>query len=98
MLASQLTTKARTRRTNSGNCANGAQGTRSSTSTSIRTRAGRALKTFAALFEDAHKRQFDTVLFWSLDRFSREGMVPTIMHLQRLASHGIGFHSYTEAH
>ena len=55
-------------------------------------------KQFAALFEDAHKRKFDCALFWSLDRFSREGMVPTILHLQRLASHGIGFHSYTEAH
>ena len=38
------------------------------------------------------------MLFWSLDRFSREGMVPTILHLQRLASYGVGFHSYTEAH
>jgi DNA invertase Pin-like site-specific DNA recombinase len=55
-------------------------------------------KRFAALFEDAHKRRFDCVLFWSLDRFSREGMVPTILHLQRLASYGVGFHSYTEAH
>ena len=55
-------------------------------------------KQFAALFEDAHKRKFDCVLFWSLDRFSREGMVPTILHLQRLASYGVGFHSYTEAH
>jgi len=32
------------------------------------------------------------------DRLSREGMVPTIMHLQRLASYGVAFHSYTEAH
>ena len=55
-------------------------------------------KQFAALFEDAHKRKFDCVLFWSLDRFSREGMVPTIMHLQRLSACGVGFHSYTEAH
>jgi DNA invertase Pin-like site-specific DNA recombinase len=55
-------------------------------------------KQFASLFEDAHKRKFDCVLFWSLDRFSREGMVPTIMHLQRLASYGVGFRSYTEAH
>jgi DNA invertase Pin-like site-specific DNA recombinase len=53
-------------------------------------------KQFAALFEDAHKRRFDCVLFWSLDRFSREGMVPTILHLQRLAACGVGFHSYTE--
>jgi DNA invertase Pin-like site-specific DNA recombinase len=55
-------------------------------------------KQFAALFEDAHRRLFDSVLFWSLDRFSREGMVPTILHLQRLASYGVGFHSYTEPH
>jgi DNA invertase Pin-like site-specific DNA recombinase len=55
-------------------------------------------KQFAALFEDAHKRQFDCVLFWALDRFTREGMVPTIMHLQRLNACGVGFHSYTEPH
>jgi DNA invertase Pin-like site-specific DNA recombinase len=55
-------------------------------------------KQFAALFEDAHKRKFDTVLFWALDRFTREGMVPTIMHLQRLNACGVGFHSYTEPH
>jgi DNA invertase Pin-like site-specific DNA recombinase len=53
---------------------------------------------FAALFDDASKRQFDLVVFWALDRFSREGMVPTIMHLQRLSAYGVGFHSYTEAH
>ena len=53
---------------------------------------------FVALFDYAAKRKFDCVLFWALDRFSREGMVPTIMHLQRLSSYGVGFHSYTEAH
>jgi DNA invertase Pin-like site-specific DNA recombinase len=53
---------------------------------------------FSELFDDAAKRKFDLVLFWSLDRFSREGMVPTIIHLQRLASFGVAFHSYTEAH
>jgi DNA invertase Pin-like site-specific DNA recombinase len=26
---------------------------------------------FAKLFEDAHRREFGLVLFWSLDRFSR---------------------------
>jgi DNA invertase Pin-like site-specific DNA recombinase len=55
-------------------------------------------KQFAALFHGAHKRRLDCVLFWALDRFSREGMVPTIMHLQRLASHGVSFRSYTEPH
>jgi len=46
---------------------------------------------FAELFDDAAKRKFDLVLFWSLDRFSQEGMVPTILHLQRLASFGGAF-------
>src|SRR5215468_1257519 len=55
-------------------------------------------KRFAALFEDASRRKFDCVLFWALDRFSREGMVPTIHHLERLDSYGVTFHSYTEPH
>ncbi len=55
-------------------------------------------KQFAALFEDAAKRKFDCVLFWMLDRFSREGMAQTIVHLQRLTSYGVSFHSYTEPH
>jgi DNA invertase Pin-like site-specific DNA recombinase len=55
-------------------------------------------KQFAALFDDAAKRKFDCVLFWALDRFSRQGMVQTIIHLQRLAAYGVSFHSYTEPH
>jgi DNA invertase Pin-like site-specific DNA recombinase len=55
-------------------------------------------KQLAALFDDAAKRKFDCVLFWALDRFSREGTAQTIFHLQRLSSHGVAFHSYTEAH
>jgi DNA invertase Pin-like site-specific DNA recombinase len=51
---------------------------------------------FARLMLDAHKRQFDLVLCWALDRFTREGMRPTIAYLQRLADNGVGFHSYTE--
>ena len=43
-------------------------------------------KQFAALFDDASRRKFDCVLFWALDRFSREGMVPTIHQLERLNS------------
>ena len=33
------------------------------------------------LFADAHQRRFDLVLFWSLDRFSREGALSTLQHL-----------------
>src|ERR1700747_738334 len=49
-----------------------------------------------AMLAAADKRQFDLGLCWALDRLSREGMVPTVLHLQRLASYGVGFHSYTE--
>ena len=55
-------------------------------------------KQFAALLDDASKRKFDCVLFWALDRFSREGMAQTIAHLQRLVSCGVAFHSYSEPH
>lgn len=51
---------------------------------------------FKALFEAAHRREFDLVVFWALDRFSREGMRKTVEHLTRLHSCGVGFHSYVE--
>jgi hypothetical protein len=35
-------------------------------------------------------------LCWALDRFSREGMIPTIGYLQRLAAAGVGFHRQRE--
>ena len=35
-------------------------------------------------------------MFWSLDRLSREGVPPTLQHLQRLTSYGIGYRSFTE--
>lgn len=53
---------------------------------------------FAKLFDDAAKRKFDCALFWALDRFSREGMVPTIRYLEQLNACGVAFHSYTEPH
>ncbi len=51
---------------------------------------------FQAMFDSAFKREFDCVLFWSLDRFSREGTLETLQHLQRLTSYGVAFKSYTE--
>src|SRR5262249_221732 len=51
---------------------------------------------FNLLFTDAQQGEFDLVVFWALDRFSREGMQPTIEYLQRLASYGVAFNSYTE--
>ena len=42
---------------------------------------------FQALFEDAHQRKFDVVVFWALDRFSREGTRATINYLHELESY-----------
>jgi DNA invertase Pin-like site-specific DNA recombinase len=53
---------------------------------------------YAQLFVAAAKREFDVVLVWALDRFSRNGLTSTLVDLQRLNSHGVGFHSYSEPH
>ena len=101
MPGSRRTTRARTRRTSCGSFGLGAPiwphdypGIRGG-------RSGRKgadkRKQFAALFEDAAKRKFDCVLFWALDRFSREGMAQT-SSTPRLTSYGVTFHSYTEPH
>ena len=51
---------------------------------------------FQAMFDAASRRQFDVLLFWSLDRLSREGVLPTLQHLERLTTYGIGYRSFTE--
>jgi DNA invertase Pin-like site-specific DNA recombinase len=51
---------------------------------------------FQSMFVDARSRQFDLVLFWSLDRLSREGVSATLGHLERLTSYGVGWRSHTE--
>jgi DNA invertase Pin-like site-specific DNA recombinase len=51
---------------------------------------------FIQLFSDAAKRKFDLLLFWSLDRFSREGTRKTIFYLQQLDDYGILYKSYSE--
>jgi DNA invertase Pin-like site-specific DNA recombinase len=51
---------------------------------------------FARMMEAAYRREFDLVLFWALDRFSREGVLPTLKHLERLNSYGVDWRSYSE--
>lgn len=51
---------------------------------------------FQQMFKDASQRRFDLVLFWSLDRFSREGVLGTLKHLETLTSYGVGYRSYSE--
>jgi DNA invertase Pin-like site-specific DNA recombinase len=44
----------------------------------------------------ASRKHFDLLLFWSLDRLSREGIVKTIGYLEQLKGRGIGWRSYTQ--
>ena len=48
------------------------------------------------VFQLAHKKKFDILLFWSLDRFSREGSRKTLEYLTTLDSYGVQWHSFTE--
>jgi DNA invertase Pin-like site-specific DNA recombinase len=51
---------------------------------------------FQAMFRDASQRRFDVLLFWALDRLSREGVLETLQHLNRLTSYRVGYRSFTE--
>jgi DNA invertase Pin-like site-specific DNA recombinase len=51
---------------------------------------------FQRMLADAAKRKFDVLLFWSIDRFSREGILPVLTHMKRLSDHGVKFRSYEE--
>jgi len=53
---------------------------------------------FQRLFEDASRREFGVVIVWALDRFTREGVAETFVHIGRLSSYGVKFESLTEAH
>jgi DNA invertase Pin-like site-specific DNA recombinase len=53
---------------------------------------------FRRMFDDAAKRRFDLVLFWALDRFSREGTLETLQHLKRLSAWGVGWRSFQESY
>lgn len=48
------------------------------------------------VFELARKKKFDVLLFWSLDRFTREGSRKTLEYLTKLDDYGVKWHSYTE--
>jgi DNA invertase Pin-like site-specific DNA recombinase len=51
---------------------------------------------FAAMLKAAHQRKFDIIVFWALDRLTREGARATLNYLQRLESKGVGYVSYQE--
>ena len=51
---------------------------------------------FQFMFLDASQHKFDVLLFWALDRLSREGVLETLQHLNRLTTYGVGYRSFTE--
>lgn len=51
---------------------------------------------FDQMLRAAARHEFDVVAFWSLDRFSREGIAQTLQYLQLLQEHGVGFYSHQE--
>jgi DNA invertase Pin-like site-specific DNA recombinase len=48
------------------------------------------------VFQLAHRKSYDILLFWALDRFSREGSRKTIAYLTILDDYGVAWHSFTE--
>jgi DNA invertase Pin-like site-specific DNA recombinase len=58
---------------------------------------GKADRTeFKALLLEAYQKKFELVVFWRLDRFSREGALTTLRYLKDLKDHGVNYKSFTE--
>jgi DNA invertase Pin-like site-specific DNA recombinase len=57
-------------------------------------KAGRSA--FQQLLLEAYQHKFDLVVFWRLDRFSREGALTTLRYLKELKDHGVNYKSFTE--
>ena len=53
-------------------------------------------KTHPVLFSLTRPPQFDLVVFWRLDRFSREGALPTLKCLKELRDYEVNYKSFTE--
>ena len=51
---------------------------------------------FQAMLAAAKKREFDVILVWALDRFSREGISNTLHYLEELADNGVALKSVQE--
>ena len=52
---------------------------------------------FNRMRQCASQRQFDVLVFWALDRLTREGTLATLQYLRALESYGVRWRSLTEA-
>jgi hypothetical protein len=50
-------------------------------------------KEFERMMLDASRHEFDLLLFWKLDRVSREGISATLRYLENLKAWGVGWRS-----
>lgn len=53
---------------------------------------------FNRMLEAASRRDFDVLLFWSIDRFSRAGIVHVLTNLKRLSDYGVKYRSFQESY
>ena len=56
----------------------------------------RERKAFDQMFKDARMGRFNILVFWALDRFTREGTLKTLTYLQQLNDCGVRFMSCQE--
>ena len=59
--------------------------------------ANPARENFRLMFNMALSRQFSGILIWKLDRFSREGIMPTMAYIKQLKDRGVFLKSLTES-
>ena len=87
MLGYRPTIKGKTRRTSFGSCARGANAWATPSREYVEHESGGKSadhrKQLAQVFADASRRDFDMLLVWALDRFSREGMAALAMSRPR---------------
>jgi DNA invertase Pin-like site-specific DNA recombinase len=48
------------------------------------------------MLDAASRREFDLLLFWAIDRLSREGTLAVLQYLRQLDSWGVQWRSFTE--
>src|SRR4051812_35360759 len=53
---------------------------------------------FKAMMGSASKRKFDVLVFWSLDRLARSGVLDVLQTFQQLKGWGIAYRSLQEAY
>jgi DNA invertase Pin-like site-specific DNA recombinase len=53
---------------------------------------------FQLMLQDASEHRFDILLFWSLDRLTREGAYKTLVYLNQLSGWGVRFRSLKESY